>query len=384
MQENILRPVVKRFPQLKNDAKTEVLVVGGGITGVLCSYFLNKAGYETIVLEMDEVGSGASGASSGILYYGTGTNLVPAIDLWGRETAAYIWKETAKNVKELAALAEKNSLNCGLRRPGGIMVARTDEEVKFLEHEQAELAKIGIKHPPLSSTEVKQFYPAQAFKAGLHFHGCSQIYPALFAAELAGKTNLPLYEYTKMESVKHAKEGLIVKTPTAKISCSKIIFATNDFPVPPEKPLGIEKHFIQESSVIIASQKVARGQIKKIYPKETILWTMDKNYDIIYEHEGRFILELYRLERLAEKLAFYYPGFDFKQEAQWGSSWARVKDWLPLAGEFQPNIYTAMAMSDQGTTMGYTTAKHIVDMIEGRKNKYLELTDPKRLIKGFI
>ena len=74
----------------------------------------------------------------------------------------------------------------------------------------------------------------------------------------------------------------------------------------------------------------------------------------------------------------YYPEFDFKQELQWGSSWGRTSDWLPLAGEIQKNIFAAAATGDQGTTMGYTIAKHVVDMIEGKKNKFLEFTNPKR------
>ncbi len=381
MQENGLRQVTQRFPKLEQDTKTDILIVGGGITGVLCSYFLKEAGYENIVVEMDEVGSGASGASSGILYYGTGTNLVPAINLWGKETAQFVWQETAENVKALAMLVEKNGLDCGLRVPGGIMAAATDGEVEILEQEQSELKKIGITHPMLNSQEIKQFYSGQSFKAGLHFHDCAQLYPALFAAQLATKMNLNLYEYTKVENFEKVNGGFSVKTNNGKIKCNKIIFATNDFPVPPEKSLGLESHFLQESSVIVASQPLEHSVIKKFFPKQSILWTMDTNYDIVYEHEGRLILEMYRLENLQEKLAAYYPGLEFKQEATWGSSWAKIKDWFPLAGEFNPNVYTAMAMSDQGTTMGYTTAKHIVDMIEGKKNKYLKLADPKRLFK---
>ena len=380
MQENPLRPVTNRFPKLEKDAKTDILIVGGGITGVSCSYFLNNAGYETMVVEMDEVGSGASGASSGILYYGSGTNLVPAIKMWGRETAEYMWKETAENIKELIQLIKKLGIDCGFRQPGGIMLSKTDEEARIIEDEQKELQKIGLKHPLLKPDEIKSFYNGENFKSGLHFHDCGQIYPAVFAADLAKKTNMSLFESTKMEGFEQEKDGFIVKTSGGKVRCSKIIFATNDFPVPPEKSFGLENHFVQQSSVILGSQP-ANSHLKKFFPTEKVLWTIDENYDIIYPHEDRLILELYRLDGVEQKLASYYPGFDFQRELTWGSSWARVKDWLPLAGEFQKNVYTAMAMSDQGTTMGFTTAKHVVEMVEGKKNKYLELADPKRIFK---
>ena len=130
MQENGLRQVTKRFPKLEKDAKTEVLVIGGGITGILCSYFLQQAGYESMIVEMDEVGSGASGASSGILYYGSGTNLVPAIQLWGKEAAQFVWKETADSIKDMAALIGKNNIDC-IRKADGIMAANTIEQTKL-------------------------------------------------------------------------------------------------------------------------------------------------------------------------------------------------------------------------------------------------------------
>ena len=70
MQSNLLFPQKKRFPKLENDVKADVVIVGGGMVGVSSAYHLQQAGYEVIVIEQDEVGSCASGASSAILYYG--------------------------------------------------------------------------------------------------------------------------------------------------------------------------------------------------------------------------------------------------------------------------------------------------------------------------
>ena len=380
MQENQLRQVAKRFPKLEKDIKTDVLIVGGGVTGILSAHSLEKAGYKTTIVEMDEVGSGASGASSGILYYGSGTNLVPAIKLWGIEKAHFIWKETAENIAKLIEFIEKNNIDCGLRKLDGLMAAKTKDEMKLIIDEKVELEKVGLKHNILTEKEMNNFYTGQKFLSGLHFHNCAQIYPAILAAGVAEKFNLNLFENTKMLSFENSGSGFFVKTSGGKIFCDKIIFATNDFPIPPEKSIGLENFFKQESSMIIASQKLEPNQIKKFYPQESAIWTMDENYDIVYTHENRLILEVYRLAGIKEKLASYYPEFDFNQDLQWGSSWGRASDWLPICGEFQKNIFTAMATGDQGTTIGYTIAKHIVDMVEGKKNKFLEMTNPKRFL----
>ena len=381
MQENGLRQVDKRFPKLSKNIKAEILVVGGGITGIMCSYFLQKAGYTTVVAEMDEIGSGASGASSGILYYGTGTNLLPAIKLWGRKPAEFMWKETNASNMQLTNFIEKEGLECGLRKLPCIMAAQNPEEAKFLEAEQKELSKLGFSHKLLDESEISKCYSGKNFGSGLIFPNTSQIYPALLAATVAEKFNLPVYENTKIESVKQANDSLIAKSGEAKISCEKIILATNDFPVLPEKPFGMEKFFSQESSVIFCSQKLKQNEIQKFFPMESVLWTMGADYDIVYTHENRLILEVYRMQGYKEKLAAFYPGFNFQPEFQWGSSWGRANDWLPIAGEVEKDIFAAMATSDQGTTVGCTIARNIVDMVKNRKNSFLDLVNPERFLK---
>ncbi len=403
MQENPLRPVVTRFPSLKKNAKADIVVVGGGITGVLCGHFLQEAGYTTMILEMDEVGGGASGASSGILYYGTGTNLIPAIKLWGKETARFVWQETADNIRNLALLAERERIDCGLRRPGAIMVARTEKEKMMLEKEQKELAAIGLNHDLLSTKELKQFYPARSFAAGLHFESCAQLYPALFAAGLARACDLLLYEKTKVEGVTAGEGDVVVKIGAATVRAQHVLFATNDFPVTPQHSFGLEHHFSQENSIIFAS-KVSPSQVKRFFPQEKIFWTMENEYDLFYPHEGRLLLETYTMKEKDKKLAATYPGFPFVVDKQWGSSWGRCADWLPLAGRLnggrlkpagssliaarlaaplrqeamKPGVFTAAATGDQGTISGYTIAKHAAAMVEGRKSRWLELCDPQR------
>ena len=48
------------FNQLKGDTKTDVLIIGGGITGVLCAYMLENAGISYILVEASEIGSGTT------------------------------------------------------------------------------------------------------------------------------------------------------------------------------------------------------------------------------------------------------------------------------------------------------------------------------------
>jgi len=111
MQANPLWPVEKRFPALDRDAKVDVAIVGAGIAGISCAFHLQTAGYKVAVLEREEVGSSATGASSGILYYGSGGNFVEAKERYGNDNATTLWKETARTIKDIVALVEKHRIN---------------------------------------------------------------------------------------------------------------------------------------------------------------------------------------------------------------------------------------------------------------------------------
>ena len=48
------------FPKLEGDIKTDVLVIGGGLCGVLCAWFLKQAGVDYVLVEGDAVGRGVT------------------------------------------------------------------------------------------------------------------------------------------------------------------------------------------------------------------------------------------------------------------------------------------------------------------------------------
>ncbi len=371
MQVNPLWPVESRFPQLEKDLRADIVIVGGGMAGISCALDLTKRGYETILLEQDAVGSAASGASSGVLYYGSGTNYVQALELFGVEPARQLWLETGRAIKEIVSAARGCETSCGLRRCGSIMVAKTEEETLGLEREHNELHRIGITTELLSSDELRAFFPLRPFLQGLAFAEVAQVHPARFAAGVAKTQGLRLYENSPVTGWEADADRVSVRSPKGTVRASKLVLATNTQPC-----LGLEDHFEIESSVILASQSVEG--VKSIWPEEKIIWSMEEKYDLIYPRGDRLILELYVLGDEAAKLAYYYPRVQFRIEHQWGDIWARPMDWMPIVGTLKQNVAVAIGMGDQGIIMSWLSAQHIADSLEGKSDWFLERTSPLR------
>ncbi|MDA4125396.1 MAG: FAD-binding oxidoreductase [Thaumarchaeota archaeon] len=371
MQCNPLWPVEKRFPALETDIRKDVLVVGGGMAGVSTAFRLKKAGFDVALITRDEVGGPATGASSGVLYYGSGTNLVPAIRLFGEEKARLLWKETEGVIDEIVRLAKDGPIVCGVRTCGSIMVAKTQPEVEELQEEYAQMKNFGFPVRLLSGREVKEAYPLREFMAGLAYDGVGQVHPARFASGIIGLNALEVYENTPLLDWKEEDGGVAVRTPKGTVRSSQVVLATNFEPF-----FGLEEHFDLESSVILASQPTQR--VREVFPVEKIIWSMEEKYDLVYPRGDRLILELYALGEEGERLKYYFPGVEFTIEQQWGEAWAKPRDWFPIVGKVAENITAAVGMGDQGIIMSWLSGSKVPGILQGKGDWFAERASPGR------
>jgi len=371
MQANPLWPVEYRFPMLDKDVRVDVGIVGAGIAGISCAFHLQNAGYKVAVVEAEEVGSSATGASSGILYYGSGGNFVEATQRYGRDSATMLWKETGRTIADIVSLIEKHRIKCGFRHTGAIMVAKNEQEEMRIDQEKTALASIGIATERLSGDGIEQSFRGTSFRAGLAFDICSVIHPAQFTAELAKKFNVPVYEKSPMVTFTEEAERVTLRSSRATVVCDRLILATNLQPLQ-----GLEKHFAEETTVVLASRDVP--DIRAVWPEAKVIWTMEEKYDILYPLGNKLALELYQARRVKQKIAQYYTGIPFEIQYRWGESWAKTADLLPIAGPLTKRVYAAVAMGDEGIVMGFAIGNRIHVAFEGGFDPLLAMAAPSR------
>jgi glycine/D-amino acid oxidase-like deaminating enzyme len=116
--------------------RADVLVIGGGITGVSLMHHLGKAGIDAVLVERSHLAAGASGRNAGFLLAGVADCYAEAVRIFGRPRARDIWNMTEENhIEEIAAVT---SHEIGYRRQGSIVLASGAREAEQLA-ESAEL-----------------------------------------------------------------------------------------------------------------------------------------------------------------------------------------------------------------------------------------------------
>jgi glycine/D-amino acid oxidase-like deaminating enzyme len=116
--------------------RADVLVIGGGITGVSLMHHLGKAGIDAVLVERDRLAAGASGRNAGFLLAGVAECYAQAVRIFGRSRTREIWALTQENHNEEIAAVDGQDIR--YRRQGSVILASGPREAEQLA-ESAEL-----------------------------------------------------------------------------------------------------------------------------------------------------------------------------------------------------------------------------------------------------
>lgn len=200
-------------------ARAEVVIVGGGITGVAVLGALCSRGVDAVLLERDQVAAGASGRNAGFLLAGVAENYARAVARYGRSTAAEVWRFTLENHALVAALA--TGLDAGHRVRGSLTVALDAAEAASLEEAATLLREDGL---PGVITAADR--PPGAM-AALHNPADGEIDPVRLVGGLAAAQAGRVHEGCRVVAVDDGAEAAVVHLDEASIEASAVVLATN-------------------------------------------------------------------------------------------------------------------------------------------------------------
>ena len=116
------------FPSLQSEIDSDVLIIGGGISGITLAYTLAEQGATVSLLEAGPLAGSASGRNAGFLMVGSADPYKDEIEFWGRATARAVRETARRSHQRIRTLVEALSLDCGYQRRGSLRLARTEDE----------------------------------------------------------------------------------------------------------------------------------------------------------------------------------------------------------------------------------------------------------------
>ena len=215
--ESIWQETAKRpcFGALERDTKTDVLVIGGGMAGLLCAHRLQQEGVDCLLVEAGRICGGVTGSTTAKLTVQHGLIYDKLTKTFGADTARLYYEANRDALDRYRDLCR--DLDCDWEEADNFVYARQDRDK--LERELAALQRIGA--PATLETELP--LPFQTVGA-VKLPGQAQFHPLKFAFSLAKSLNIR--EHTKvLELAPHR-----AKTDRGEITAGTIIVATH-FPM---------------------------------------------------------------------------------------------------------------------------------------------------------
>lgn len=219
-------------PPLQEAIDVDVLVVGGGFTGLSTAYHVKKQqpGLRVALVEAYVTGYGASGRNAGFAMTLFGLTLSLTRNFFGREHAAEAHHYMERAVDYVGELVEAHHLDCEYERPGFLRVATTEGYARRIQ-EEIELAhRLGIEGITwLDASAVAEQVRSPLVLGAWWEPRCALLNPAKLAREMRRvclELGVEIYERTPAVEIKRDSR-ITVLTPQGQVRAERLVLATN-------------------------------------------------------------------------------------------------------------------------------------------------------------
>lgn len=378
---------------LSGDMTADVVIVGGGFTGLSAALHLAEAGTKVIVLEAVEIGFGGAGRNVGLINGGMWVmpNDIPGVlgSVHG-ERSLDLLGNAPLLVRELV---EKHQIDCEIEKNGTLHLAVGDEGLKELQERHRQWSARGAPVRLLSAEETATRVGSHAYAGSLFDPRAGTIQPLAYVrglAHAAVKAGATIHTGSAVIATERQGAGWKVKTARGAVSAKWIIVATDAYSTGPWEMVRTEQVHLPYFN--FATAPLSANLRKSILPNCEGCWDtkeilssfrMDKAGRLVFGSVGALRNTGYAVHKAWSKrsLKRLFPQLgDIEFECEWYGKIGMTDDAVPRFHKFAENVVGFSGYNGRGiapgTAFGKVLANHVMGSVS-EEELPLPLTEPR-------
>ena len=365
------------YPQLEGDISTDVVVVGGGFSGVSTAVELSERGFKVVLIEANRIGWGATGRNGGQVIGGVGNNPsafrrtigddgVKAVEAMGVECVDIIRDRVAKY--QIDCDLKWGYCEVGLKRShlrDYREWAEEDQDARYLD-----------------ADELKKYVNSDRYIGGCYTPKWGHVHPlnlCLGEAKAAQQQGTQIFEQTRVLSIEHG-ETAVLQTEKGRVKADRVVLCGNAY-------LGnlvprLASRVLPSTSCIIATEPLTDEQVAQCLPGDVAVC------------DSRTALDYYRLsadkrmlfgglanytglepanmvEVMRGKMVQVFPALkDSVIDYQWSGQMGITLRRMPQVGRINEQLYYVQGYSGHGVAPTHVMGRILAEAIDGHSERF--------------
>jgi glycine/D-amino acid oxidase-like deaminating enzyme len=217
------------YPRFRGELETDVVIVGGGLTGCVCAWSFAGAGVKTILLDADSIGRGGTAESAGLIREDFDASFRENVLAHGLRASRTMWQMIRRASLDFSAAIRRQGIRCDLASSDYLTITRAySDGARLLQREHHSRREAGLEHSWLKPAAVNR---AAAVESGgaIKTHGFTlDPYRACvgFAAAASTRGAL-LHEDSPVRRIRAGRKQVVVTTAAGTIRAAAVVVATS-------------------------------------------------------------------------------------------------------------------------------------------------------------
>ena len=388
-------PAGPELPELAGAEEADVVVIGGGFTGLSTALHLRDAGLDVAVVEAMEPGWGASGRNNG--------QVIPTLSRPDPEDI--IAKHGAAGERFVALLRDSASILFDLTRrynipaeqeqTGWVQPVHSPGRIKIAERRVRQWSKFGAPVELLSRDQVRDMLGSDAWFGGFWNRSGGHINPLALSRGLAGvvvEKGARIFARSPATSIARRDGKWLVKTALGQISGKALVVATNAYSDEFSKSLipDLAREVVPVLSWQMATQPLSDNVRNTIIPgRQAMSDTHGELYFARYDARNRLVTggavigpgnKALRIKaRVTERLQRLWPQIgDVSFDYVWNGYVGMTTDFLPRMHRLGPDAYGWTGCNGRAVALSIALGGELAKAVHGAEERDLALpfTEP--------